>query len=192
MMAGRLGKGRRRSRAQHRGIRPELVKRIALYGVLCIVLCALQCSFFGRLSHIPATPDLLIGAVMAIALLDSVRSAAVFAVAGGFMIDAVGSVGISLSPLLYLVAVCAIGLLAAKMLPSFFSYLLLLLGAVALREVFSFLQLLIIGKVPPVATALTGVILPEALCTLVLCIPVYFLVKLCIIPLHIGRDGVLR
>ena len=61
-------------------IRPGPVKRIVLYGLLLLLLSAMQCSFFARLHFLPATPDLILCAVLGILLLDSDSAAFISAV----------------------------------------------------------------------------------------------------------------
>lgn len=178
---------RRKSRRQGT-LRPELVKRIVILGLLALVLSAAMSSFFAQLTALPAVPDLMLGAVIAVALLDGRSSAAIFAVAGGITVDALGGVGASLSPLLYLGVVLTVGLLGEKMLPSFLSFFLLLLPSLVLRALFSLVGVwLFVGKIT-FAGIFSGVLLPEAISTLLLCLPIYFLVMLCLIPLKDRRE----
>ena len=79
--------------------RPELLKRIVIYGLLTLLLGSAQCSFFPLLNICPSTPDLIMGMLLGIILIDSDKSAAVVAVAAGFFIDAIGGGAIALSPL---------------------------------------------------------------------------------------------
>ena len=182
---------RRKSRRQG-GIRPDLVKRIVIFGLLTLILSAAMSSFFAQLTCLPATPDLMLGAVIAIALLDGRGSAAIVAVAGGITVDALGGVGASLSPLLYLGVVLTVGLLGEKMLSSFLSFLLLLLPSLFLRALFSLVGIwLFVGEIT-FAGVLTGVLLPEAISTFVFCCPIYFLVMLCLLPIKDRRERAAR
>ena len=111
-----------RKQRRQGGIRPEIVRRIVIFGLLVLILSAAMSSFFAQLTSLPATPDLILGAVIAVALLDGRASAAIVAVAGGVAVDALGGVGASLSPLLYLGVVLTVGFLSEKMLPGFLSF----------------------------------------------------------------------
>ena len=86
-----------RRRYHGRGISPDLIRRILIYGILLLLLSAAESAFFARLYILPAAPDLILGVVVAVSLLDSQKAGAVVGVAGGFLSDAIGSVGISLS-----------------------------------------------------------------------------------------------
>ncbi len=167
-------------------IRPDILKRIFIYSGLFLILGVLQTAFFPMLSFCPATPDLIIGALAAIALLDGKNAALVCAVAAGFFIDAIGSTSIAASPLFYFIFALIICFMAEKMLKSFPSFLLLLLPSLLYRALMTTATSLLsfsalVGGFFPF---LLTVILPEAVITLILCLPLYLLVKLCVKPLE--------
>lgn len=169
-------------------IRPETVKRIVIYGLLLLILSAMQCSFFARLRFLPATPDLILGAVLGILLWDSESVAAVSAVAGGFLLDAVGGIGVSWSPLFYLLTVAVMSLLSKKVMPGLLSFFAILLPSLLLRAGFTAIGLWTALDSISISDALRRVLLPEALMTLLFGILVYFLLCLCRIPLRDWRD----
>ena len=163
--------------------RQDVIKRIIIYALLLIVVATLQCSFFSNLHVCPATPDLLLGLVAAITLLDSKKSAAIVSVAAGFLADALGGSGYSLSPLYYLAAAVVTGLLSEKVLPVFFSYAMILIPALIVRAGYTLLSILISYGSLPMLFTLKGIILPETICTLLLCLPLWPLTRLCTAPL---------
>lgn len=158
-------------------------KRIIIYGILTLVLGCAQCAFFPTLSLCPATPDLIMGMLLAIAILDSPKSAAVCALGAGFFVDAVGGSGVALSPLVYLIYVLMISVFAGKVLKSFFSYTLLLIPTLIYRAVATYLCFSVHIKALAPLWSLKEIILPEAVCTAILCLPIYFIVKLCAKPI---------
>lgn len=177
---GKLSSRSAPSRPRKRGVLTlPLTKRLIIYGITILLLSAAQCSFFSTLKPLGSTPDLILGMLVAIVLLDSPSAAAVCAVVAGYTIDAVGAIPPAFSPLYYLACVAVLSLLSAKMLPRFMSYCLLLPVALGGRAIFTFVNLCISSaSLPPVKYALTT-LLSEALCTLIFCLPVYFLIKLC-------------
>ena len=178
---------RRNRQRRPGGVRPEIVKRIVVFGILILLLCTAMSSFFAQLLWLPATPDLMLGAVLAIALLDDRRSAAIVAVAGGITVDALGGIGASLSPLLYLCVVVTVGFLGEKMLPSFVSWLILLLPSLVLRAMFTlFGYWAFLGEVR-MQGVFSAVLLPEAISTLLFCLPIYGIVKLALLPIKDRR-----
>ncbi len=155
------------------------VKRILIYGIITLVLASAQCAFFPILDICPRTPDLIMGMLLAIALLDGEKSAAVCAVAAGFFIDALGSSFLALSPLIYLVFVAFISIFTKKVLKSLASYLLLLMPMLVYRAAATYLCILITEGTLPAPWVFVDILLPEAIATGLLCIPVYFILKLC-------------
>ena len=156
-----------------------LTKRVIIYGILTLVLCTAQCSFFSTLKPFGATPDLILGMLIGIILLDSPSAAAVCALVAGYIIDAIGAVPPAFSPIYYLACVALLALLSAKMLPRFISYGMLTGAALVGRAAFTFINICISNaSLPSVKYALT-VILSEAISTFVFCLPVYFIMKLC-------------
>lgn len=170
-------------RINRQGVDREVFKRVCIWGLFLMLLACAQCSFFARLHLLPATPDLILGALLAILVLDSTPAAAIAAVGGGILIDALGAEGVSWSPLFYLALMALMGLLATKMLQGFAAYFVLLLLSLPFRAGATALGLF--GRVSDFSftAALRAVILPEAIVTFVLGIPIYFLGKLCMLPL---------
>ena len=155
------------------------VRRIIIYGVCILILGCAQCAFFPVLKICPATPDLIMGMLLAITLLDGPVSAAVAAIGAGFFIDAVGGAGLALSPLIYLLYVFTISVFSGKMLKSFFSFIILLLPTLIYRAAATYICFsLNIGALAPLG-CFEKIILPEAISTALLCLPVYFIIKLC-------------
>lgn len=165
-------------------VRGARIKRIVLYGILVLLLSVAQCSFFGRLHVCPATPDLMLGLLLAVLLLDSVYAAAAAALAAGFFVDALGAASFFLSPLFYFVIVLAFCLPASKMLSTFPSYALLLLPALIGRAVYTLLCFALVPGPMPTLSYVGGVLWREALVTALLSLPIYPLVKLCMHPLR--------
>ena len=69
--------------------RPEsgrqlFLRRLIVFSPVIFLLAVIQCSFFAQLYFLPATPDLMIGFVVAVAMLDSQPSAAICGIGAGF------------------------------------------------------------------------------------------------------------
>ncbi len=181
-----------RRRYRRREISPDLIKRILLYGFLLLFLAAAESAFFGRLKYLPAVPDLILGATVAVTLLDSQRAGALVGAVGGFLSDALGSVGLSLSPILYLLVALTVGSLAEKMMGRLPSFSLLMLPALLFRGLFTLGQATLLWGYSPIPTVLRQMVLPEMIWTAILCLPMYGLVKLCTLAFRSGRDRALR
>ena len=165
------------------GEKRMLLRRLIVYGVTLFLLGVLQCSFFSRLAPFGSTPDLMLSAICAIAMLDNKKSTVICAIAAGYFIDAIGSTAPSFSALFYLVCGTVAILIGEKLITKLLSFLLLMIPMLLLRGIGTYLNLwIVLGKLPEI-TALPSILLPELLSTLLLSIPVYFLIKLCMIPI---------
>ena len=164
--------------------RPELLKRIVIYSLLTLLLGCAQCSFFPALSICPATPDLIMGMLLGVTLIDSEKSAAPLALGAGFFLDAIGGGAIAYLPIFYLLYVLYISFFSHKMLTSFASYAILLLPTLAFRAVSTFVCIALTDGAMPTLARAFGVIYPEMLCTALFCLPLYAIVKLCTAPMQ--------
>jgi hypothetical protein len=160
-----------------------VARRIVIYGAVAFVLGVLQCSFFSRLKLFGATPDLILGSLCAIVVLDDKKASFVYAVASGYFIDAIGSVTPSFSPVFYLLCAAFATIIAEKLIPRFLSYAIMLLPLVIFKGLFTYLNLWIAAGALPSPSASLGIVLPEMLCTFIFCLPIYYLIKLCTVPM---------
>ena len=157
-----------------------LIKRIIIYGITFFILGVAQCSFFNELSFLSATPNIILGAVAAVSLLDSQRSAAVCGIAAGFMIDALGGTGISISPIALLCVALLCSEIAKKILPTFVSWVILLVPASLVGSVFTMANIfLLVGRFQ-ISSVFKSILLPEFILTVIFSIPLFFIIKLCV------------
>ena len=160
-----------------------LLRRILIFGGAFFLLAILQCSFFSYLKPFGATPDIVLGGICAAIMLDNKKTAAVCALGAGYFIDALGSPTLAFSPLFYLICVAVVGWISDKLIPRFASFCVLLLPALLLRAIYTYASLWIHTQSFPAVIPLVSIILPEIISTFVFCLPVYFVIKLCLIPI---------
>ncbi len=165
------------------GERRLILRRVIVFGAVAFFLGVLQCSFFARLKPFGAVPDLMLGSLCAITMIDNKKTAAVYAVAAGYFIDALGAVPPSFSPIFFLIATFVFGKISEKMMPRFVSYLIVMIPAVLLGGAFTYVNLCIsLSGVAPIGLFF-GIALPQMVSTYVFCLPVYFLIGLCMYPI---------
>lgn len=163
-------------------IKPETTKRIIIFTLATLILGTAQCSFFSILNICPRIPDLIMGLVLAAALCDNPKTAMALSVAAGFFVDAIGGGSFALSPIIYFIYAAIIGSVSQKFLKTFPSFLILLLPSLLYRALMTtLLALLNNGFSLGGGFALT--LLLEALCTLILCLPIYPIINLATKPL---------
>ena len=172
--------------------RPEsnrqlFLRRALVFSPVIFLLAIAQCSFFAQLYFLPAVPDLMLGTVVAIAMLDSQKSAAVCGIGAGFVIDTIGASGLSFSPLFYMLCGVLSAALAKKMLQSFLSWTIALAVFSVAKAFFTLFNILYISTEINFASILVKTLLPEILCTFAICLPIFFIVKLCMIPIDSKR-----
>ena len=164
------------------------IKRIAVYSAILFFLAIAESSFFSGIRYLPATPDLILGALTVIAITDTRETSMICAVIGGIMADALFGVGIYLSPIFYLLAVLILHPLAKKMLRSYLSWLSLFPLALLLRALYTLGRAYLFGNSLGFTEILRYAILPEAICTAVFSLCLYPLITLAISLLR-GKRG---
>ena len=158
----------------------SVIRRVIFYGVLFFLLSVLQTSFFSQLSFLSVVPNLALGGVAAVALLDEERCAVVCGIAAGFLADAIGGSGISLSPLVFMAVAIICSELSKKMLPHFLSWLVVMLCAALLGTLATMLNIWASFDGVSIVSVFKSLLLPEFLATYFISLPVFFLVKLCV------------
>ena len=158
----------------------SVMRRVIIYGVLFFILCIAQTSFFSQLSFLSVVPSLALGGVAAVSLLDDQRCAVVCGIAAGFLLDAIGGCGISISPLVFMLVAVICSEIAKKMLPHFLSWLIVMLVAALLGAMITALNFIISFGAISFSELLLSLLLPELLATYFISLPVFFFVKLCV------------
>lgn len=158
-------------------IKLESTKRIIIFSIATLILGTAQCSFFSMLDICPRTPDLILGLILAATLCDDPKTAMALSVGAGFFIDAIGGTSFALSPIIYLAYAVIISIISQKMLKTFRSFMLLMLPTLLYRAVAT-TALMLINNGFSFSGGFVITLLLEALCTFVLCLPIYPIINL--------------
>ena len=145
--------------------RKRSVRYVVSVAVLLLALSVVQLSFFGRFRILGAIPDLMIVAVLCIGYFTGPDTGAVSGIGAGFLIDAMGTAGISLLPLAYLLEGYLAGHLAKRIPTRGFLHYLIFLAITLLYRAIITLMYAWIGYESLHLPFLTGTILPELLGT---------------------------
>ena len=156
------------------------IKRILIYSALLFILAVAERSFFSSLKLLPATPDLILGALTVIALTDTRETASISAIIGGVMSDAICSTGIYLSPIFYFLLVLILHPFAKKMMRSYLSWLTLLPIALVLRAIYTTVGAYLFGGSLVFLEILRYAVLPKTVCTAIFSLALYPAVTLCV------------
>ncbi len=172
---------KQKNRAPKVNIKLENAKRIIIFSLATLLLGTAQCSFFSILRICPRTPDLIMGLILAVALCDNATSAMILAIGAGFFIDAIGATTFALSPMIYFIYAVVVGIVSKKFLKSFPSFVLLLLPSLVYRAICTTVLFFLYNGELGASLAIT--LLLEALCTFIVCLPLYPLMNLATKPL---------
>ena len=162
------------------------IGKILLFTILVFFSGVLQSSLFPALSMLPASPDLVLIAVIGLAVYDGERSGAVTGIGGGVLLEALGGgANILLMPLFYMLCGYIFGIVSRVFLNrNFISWLLYILIGISLRGALSLVHSIFTEIDVTVYLILTEVIIPEYFITLICSIPMYFVVRAASRPFH--------
>lgn len=162
-----------------------------LRGLICAVLiiffAMLQSTFFSRFKPFGAIPDLMFALTVAIAFSEGEKWGGVCGIAAAVIIDSLTNVGISLLPILYMMA----GVMCGYLVRDFFSNTALPRVAVITLFTFGRSVVTLICAVTvtdaPISSIIIDMIIPEYFSTVLMSAPVYLVVWLCFFRFHKTR-----
>ncbi len=159
--------------------------RCLLFSVLLFLTAACQASFFSATAVFAATPDLLLGAVMGLAIYDGERTGAISGIAAGVFAESLGGTGIMLMPVFYMMAGYVFGIVTRFFLNrNFLSWIVYMLIASFARGVWTLLYLAATETGFNFVTVFSRIIIPEFFMTVLFSLPMYFLCRICARPFH--------
>ena len=157
-------------------------------GALIIVFAMLQITVFSKTRPFGAIPDLMLPLVIAIGISEGERWGGVSGLAAAFIIECLGSAGVTLLPLLYVPCGFIAGLLGTYYLrDSFVIRLILTLATGLLRALFTVIYVCINFDHVNASLMFTERVFPEFLSTFVFAILPHIAAWLSFKPFHKSR-----
>lgn len=156
-------------------------KKSLIWGIWLFVLAILQTSLFSYLRFFGAVPDLVLPAVVAVAVYDKERTGIIAGIVGGVIIDALGGVGLSISPLVYMLCGTLVALLTYSVLRrDFASFLTGTAISLVITGIFSLLSAYVaLGASRFAASHIwSELLIPQYFASLLAGIPVWFFTRL--------------
>ncbi len=145
-------------------VRPSSVIKAAVYSLFCVVLVCTVSSALPSFGYRGASPDLILCATVALAYYEGERAACVFGMLSGFVLESVGSTGLSLLPLFYMLVGCVCALLFLKILgKNIGAYLLYVCVFMLVRSAISLIYIQFSDPDYIMSLAFTEVLVPEYL-----------------------------
>lgn len=158
-----------------------ILRKTLIWGVTLFLFAILQTSLVARIAEaIPhgAVPDLLLAAVVAIAIFDGERTGAVAGIAAGFFAGALGGTGLNLLPVCYMLCAYTCGIWSTMSLSANFpSWCVYMLASGAARAAVTLVGIALTYTGYALIPAAAEVLLPEFIATLLLSPLVYFPVR---------------
>lgn len=149
-------------------VRSSVLWKILRYGIILITALMLQTAVIPTIAPNAVIPDLVLAAVISAGIAEDEKTAGIFGLCAGFVADALGSVGISLSPVFYMLCGYASGVLIRFLMrrnfPSFTVYMAV---ACAARSVLTFIMIYLTSAGVPLNLAVADIIIPEYILTFV-------------------------
>jgi len=166
----------------------ESIIKAVVIGLMILVFAMLQVTVFSKLRPFGATPDLMLPLVIAIGITEGERWGGVSALAAAFLIDCLGSAGITLLPLLYVPCAFIAGVLGTYYLrDSLTIRVIFSVAAGILRAVFTIIYVYITFASPDAGLMFRSIIIPEFISTLVFSILPHLVSWLAMKPFHKTR-----
>ncbi len=158
-----------------------VIRKTIVWGVVLFLLAVFQTSFCSRVAAaIPhgAVPDLMLAAVIAIAIFDSERAGALAGIAAGFLIGALGGTGLNFLPLVYFLCGYVCGIWSTMSLSANFpSWCIYMPAGGAVRGIATLVGIAYSYADYSFFAVLRQRMLPEFFITLLVSPLVYFLVR---------------
>ena len=158
--------------------RARALKFVLTETVLFLTVIVLQTTLFARVRLFGAVPDLCFATLILVSYFCGKEVGAVTGIVAGFAADALGSVGISLLPVLYLFCGYVCGHFTRAIQPKrFMAYLTVLAAAIPVRTVITLIYICINYSTIHMLDLLVHTLLPEAAGTLLASLILYYPVK---------------
>ncbi len=168
-----------------------IVLKIIVYGLLTVLLAVLQTTLMPRLCLFGVFPDIVIAAICCVGIYSGENTAALFGLVSGLAVTALGSVGVSVEPFCYVLVGYFCGRVGvnARYNRRFWAYLISMPAVCLVRMLISFVNFHIEywGSIQ-YSRLFLGYLLPEFCYTLIIAVPVFFLVWLFELPI-VSRDN---
>ena len=171
---------------KHLSFSSQTVGKIIVFSLFIFLCATAQSSLFPASGFFSASPDLVLCAVVGLAVYDGEKSGAVAGIGGGMLVEAFGGgAHILMFPLFYMLIGFTYGILTRIFLnKNFLSWVVYMLIAVSAREVLSLIHIFVTESDLNLLLAFTEIILPEFVITLIFSIPLYFISRVCARPFH--------
>ncbi len=151
-----------------------MIRYTLIIGLVLIIVASMQVSLFSRFRILSATADLMLCTVVCMSFLGGRHVGAITGIAGGFLVEAMGSTGIMLLPLFYLFLGYVVGHYSRAMEKRYTAYLMYLGIALLYRAMITVFYTCITYQNVNLVDILIRILLPEMLLSAIAGCVIYF------------------
>lgn len=145
-----------------------VIKALIIAGMI-LLFAMLQTTVFSRFAMFGATPDLMLGLVIAVGSTEGERWGSATGLAAAFLIEALGGGGLTLLPLLYVPVGCAVGVLCTNYLrDTVLIRIIYTAAAGVLRAVFTAIYVFAAYEKVDVGLMFASILIPEYFSTAIM------------------------
>ena len=150
--------------------------KCAVYGIALFFIAVLQVTFFSRINILSASPDLLLGATVTLALKEDHRTSAVCGIIAGFFYCALGGFSYPIYILFSFLCGYILWSIAERALgKNYVSFLILSLIAYGLKCLYNLFEISLNANSFNIVDAFLYIILPEFISSVAFCSVAYLI-----------------
>lgn len=147
-----------------------------LYGVFLFILGVFQVTFFGSIRIFGSVPDLLLGALITLAVYEEHRVVSICGIVSGFVYTALGGFSLPLYMIFsFLVGYIFWGISEKLFAKNYPSYLILSIFAFGAKGLFNLVELALSANSFSLISAFFKIVLPEFAASMLFCSISYFI-----------------
>lgn len=166
-----------------------VLQKAMIYGGAIAILAIFQTAFFSRFPLFGATPDLMLSATLAVAMFEGERAGCVAGIGAGFFIEAIGSVGLSLLPLFYMISGAVCGLLCLRAFSRGpITFFLFALSAYAARAMVTLIYISFLWGNFNILDAIAKILVPEYFSSVIFSLLSFVVIRLLAKIFHRTRE----
>lgn len=144
--------------------------RCSIYAMALFILSILQVTFFSKINVMRATPDLMLGAVLLIAMKDDIHVSSVCGIISGFFYCAMGGFSYPFYMTFSFLCGYALWFVSDRFLgKNYLSYLAWAILAFALKGLFNFLEVSLFASSFNIIDVFSKVLFPEFVSSMAFC-----------------------
>ena len=158
------------------------------YGSALFLLTVAQITLFAHLSLFGATPDLLLAATVTLSMCEGEKTGALAGIGAGFLSVALGAPASPIYIVFCFLCGYAFGMISDRALSKNFpSFIALSVFAYLAKAVFNIIEVSLSAEHFNLFSTLSGVVVPELFCSILLCSPIYFIFRALTRPFDKGQ-----